>query len=124
MRTLRRKRQSSQSSLREHQMTETSKQLSPPVSGQPAGPCAMVIFGASGDLTKRLLLPSLYHLAKKRLLPKEFALVGCAIEPINQDEFRDKLREELIQFAGAPASGCKFCEWLLERTYYLSGDFR
>ena len=43
-------------------------------------PCALVIFGASGDLTKRKLIPSLYHLAQQRLLPNEFALVGCAIE--------------------------------------------
>ena len=52
--------------------------------GRPAERCAMVIFGASGDLTKRKLLPSLYNLAKKKLLPKEFALVGCAIEEMSE----------------------------------------
>jgi glucose-6-phosphate 1-dehydrogenase len=93
-------------------------------SAKPAGPCAMVIFGASGDLTKRLLLPSLYHLAQKHLLPKEFALVGCAIDTITQEEFKSHLREELTQFAGAPGANCQFCEWLMERTYYIGGDFR
>src|SRR5262249_15606172 len=90
---------------------------------KPAGPCAMVIFGASGDLTKRLLMPSLFHLANKHLLPKEFALVGCAIDDISQDEFRRRLREELIQFASAPDADCRFCDWLVERTYYVTGDF-
>ncbi len=99
----------------------------PPASGQqtrPAGPCAMVIFGASGDLTKRLLLPSLLHLAKKNLLPKEFALVGLAIDTCTQDVFRSRLREELVEFAGAAGADCRFCDWLIERTYYICGDFR
>ena len=90
--------------------------------GRPADRCAMVIFGASGDLTKRKLLPSLYNLAKKSLLPKEFALVGCAIDDISQDEFRSRMRANLAEFAGAPHD-CKFCDWLVERLYYLRGDF-
>ena len=46
--------------------------------GRPGDPCIMVIFGASGDLTKRKLIPALYNLAKDNLLSKEFALVGMA----------------------------------------------
>ena len=46
--------------------------------GRPGDPCVMVIFGASGDLTKRKLIPALYNLAKDNLLSKEFALVGIA----------------------------------------------
>ena len=61
----------------------------------------MVIFGASGDLTKRKLIPSLYNLAQKKLLPKEFALVGCAIEKISEEEFRKQLRADLTEFANA-----------------------
>ena len=85
--------------------------------------CAMVIFGASGDLTKRKLLPSLYHLAKKKLLPKDFALVGCANENFDQKEFRNRVRSDLTEFGDAPES-CRFCDWLLERLYYVAGDFR
>ena len=44
--------------------------------GRPGDPCVMVIFGASGDLTKRKLIPALYNLAKDNLLSQEFALVG------------------------------------------------
>ncbi len=91
--------------------------------GKPADRCAMVIFGSSGDLTKRKLIPSLYHLAQKKLLPKEFALVGCAIEKISEDEFRKQVRADLTEFAQAPEQ-CSFCDWIVERTYYSSGDFR
>ena len=52
-----------------------------PVSQQPErtpDPCVVVIFGASGDLTKRKLLPALYHLEQANLLPKDFAVVGVA----------------------------------------------
>jgi glucose-6-phosphate 1-dehydrogenase len=90
---------------------------------RPGSRCALVIFGASGDLTKRKLLPALYNLAKKDLLPKEFAMVGCAIEPFAEEEFRKQVHEDLKQFAGAPDQ-CRFCDWLLERLYYLSGDFK
>jgi glucose-6-phosphate 1-dehydrogenase len=91
--------------------------------GKPADRCVMVIFGASGDLTKRKLIPSLYHLAQKKLLPKEFALLGCAIEKIGEDEFRKQLRADLTEFGEAP-NDCKFCDWLIERAYYASGDFK
>ena len=83
----------------------------------------MVIFGASGDLTKRKLIPSLYHLAQQRLLPNEFALVGCAIENMSEEEYRRQVRGDLAEFGGA-AEPCKTCDWLLERTYYFSGDFQ
>ena len=83
----------------------------------------MVIFGASGDLTKRKLLPALYNLAQKRLLPSEFALIGFAIDEITEDDFRRRVRKDLREFGGAP-DNCPFCDWLLERLYYLSGDFR
>ena len=90
--------------------------------GRPADRCAMVIFGASGDLTKRKLLPSLYHLAQKELLPKEFALVGCAIDDISADTYHAQVEKDLREFGDAPEK-CKFCDWLLERLYYLRGDF-
>ncbi len=82
----------------------------------------MVIFGASGDLTKRMLLPALYNLAKKNLLPKDFALVGFALEAWSEDEYRQRVHNDLREFGGAPEH-CAFCDWLIERVYYRSGDF-
>jgi len=102
-------------------LTEPQPQGQTPA--RPGDRCCLVIFGASGDLTKRKLLPALYNLAKKELLPKEFALIGCAIQPFGEDEFRHQVRQDLMQFAGAPED-CKFCDWLIERLYYLPGDFK
>ena len=54
----------------------------------PATPCLMTIFGASGDLTKRLLMPALYNLACDGLLPQQFAIIGIAIDDSTTDSFR------------------------------------
>ncbi|MFI5288691.1 MAG: glucose-6-phosphate dehydrogenase [Polyangia bacterium] len=62
-------------------------------------PCAMVIFGASGDLTKRKLIPSLYSLARDRLLPSSFSVVGVARRDIGNDAFRDQMRQSCDEFA-------------------------
>ena len=51
-------------------------------------PCIVVIFGASGDLTKRKLLPALYHLEQSGLLPKDFAVVGVARRPLGSRPLR------------------------------------
>jgi glucose-6-phosphate 1-dehydrogenase len=90
---------------------------------RPADRCAMVVFGASGDLTRRKLLPALYNLAKKKQLSPDFALVGCAIEAIDEQAFRERVRAGLREFGGAPEH-CDFCDWLVERLHYVSGDFR
>src|SRR3954451_15429881 len=58
-------------------------------------PAVMVIFGASGDLTARKLVPALYDLAAQRRLPLEFAVVGISRTPMSHEEFRDKLRKGL-----------------------------
>lgn len=48
----------------------------------------MVIFGATGDLIKRLLVPALYHLGAVQLLPEQFAIVGCAYAELTDAAFR------------------------------------
>jgi glucose-6-phosphate 1-dehydrogenase len=62
---------------------------------QPAAACVMVIFGASGDLTKRLLIPSLYNLAHHNLLPHNFAVVGAGRHQSTNEAFRDAMRTAL-----------------------------
>ncbi|MGH2994739.1 MAG: glucose-6-phosphate dehydrogenase [Gaiellaceae bacterium] len=59
-------------------------------------PCALAIFGASGDLTQRKLFPALYALAYRRLLPERFAVVGVARSPMSTDEFRERMRQAVI----------------------------
>ncbi len=61
--------------------------------GRTPEPCTMVIFGASGDLTSRKLVPALYNLARERRLPGGFSVIGFARRDWNNDSFRDLLRE-------------------------------
>ena len=68
----------------------------------PAGPCCFVVFGANGDLTKRLLVPALYNLASTGLLPENFAIVGVVRNPMPDDQFRQMLADGLKQFATRP----------------------
>lgn len=70
---------------------------------KPADPCAMVIFGASGDLTKRLIVPALYNLARTGLLPAQFALIGVARKEITAESWRNELYDMLKHFVGDPA---------------------
>ena len=69
-----------------------------------ADPCAMVIFGAGGDLTKRLVVPALYNLSRTGLLPDHFALIGVDLAAGSTELWRDHLHEMLTSFIGNPAS--------------------
>ena len=62
-------------------------------------PCAIVIFGASGDLAKRKLFPALYALAFRNLLPTSFAIVGSARTPMSDDDFRTIVEESIREYA-------------------------
>jgi len=61
--------------------------------------CAVVIFGASGDLTRRKLMPALYNLAVSRSLPSGFAVVGVARRAKTNDQFRSEMREGVSSFS-------------------------
>jgi len=63
----------------------------------PPPACAIVIFGANGDLTKRLIIPALYNLARTRLLPKGLALVGVDHNKRTSEEWTAKLKDFLGQ---------------------------
>ena len=88
-----------------------------------AAPCVMIIFGASGDLTKRKLLPALCNLAADDLLPKQFAIVGFATNDFTTESFRKMLGEEIPKYSPAPVE-LKCWDWLAERIYYVRGDFQ
>jgi glucose-6-phosphate 1-dehydrogenase len=81
----------------------------------------MVIFGASGDLTKRKLIPALYNLAKDGLLAEQFAVVGVSRSEMSHEEFRKKLTEEVSEYAPGEVDP-KVWDWLSERLYYSPGD--
>ncbi len=69
------------------------------ISRRPPEPCALVIFGATGDLTRRKLLPSLYNLAHEGQLPAGFAVIGFARRPKTDEEFRAEMREGIERFS-------------------------
>ena len=86
-----------------------------------AEPCAVVIFGATGDLTKRKLVPALYRLVQERLLPAEFAVVGVARTPLSAEEFRARMREAVEEFT---EDGLDEEVWrsFARGLYYAAGD--
>jgi glucose-6-phosphate 1-dehydrogenase len=104
-------------------MSSQSQSTHQPASGRPAGRCAIVVFGASGDLTKRKLVPALINLARDRLLPQEFAVIGIARRPMSDADFRQKLAQALHESA-PPAPDGPLWSWLEQRLYYLSGDLQ
>ncbi len=62
-------------------------------------PCALVIFGATGDLAARKIVPALYNLALQRLLPAAFAVVGAARATLTNEQFRESLHADLVKFS-------------------------
>lgn len=93
-----------------------------PEKDQPAEPCIFVIFGASGDLTKRKLLPSLYNLACHGLLPEKFAVVAVARRPWDDEEFRELMTQDIHQFATQQVDDSLWAGFR-EKMYYCQGDF-
>jgi glucose-6-phosphate 1-dehydrogenase len=90
--------------------------------GAPSGPCAMVIFGAGGDLTKRKLLPALYNLAKGNLLPDQFAIVGVSIESYSSEQFRDLMTKDIREFGDINVDPPTWNAFV-KKLHYVSGDF-
>jgi glucose-6-phosphate 1-dehydrogenase len=88
---------------------------------EPPPPCTLVIFGATGDLTKRLLLPALRNLRRDGLLADDFKLVGIASRDIGDDGFRAHLKKAMADFKAGDGDGD--VEWFLQRAHYLSGKF-
>jgi glucose-6-phosphate 1-dehydrogenase len=93
-----------------------------PETNAAASPCVMVIFGASGDLTKRKLIPALCNLAADNVLPKQFAIIGLATNDFTTETFRQKLSEEIPKYAPLPVDP-NLWAWFNERIYYVKGDF-
>ena len=80
-------------------------------------PAILVIFGASGDLTKRKLLPALYHLRQNKLLPKQFSIVGVARRPLG-DEFARDMKQGVIEFGSGNASDPTLDEFVSHISYF------
>jgi len=105
---------------------DPAREFKPP---PPAGHCALVIFGAGGDLTRRLLVPALYNLARSRLLSDNLALIGVDRADLDTPRWREQLLSTLRGFIDVPASEFRIdavdedaWHWLQERMTYIQGD--
>jgi glucose-6-phosphate 1-dehydrogenase len=87
-----------------------------------AEPCVIVIFGASGDLTKRKLVPALYRLVQERLLPAEFAIVGLARTEMTSEEFRARMKEAVVEFSEAGSVDEEVWNSFAQGLHYLTAD--
>jgi glucose-6-phosphate 1-dehydrogenase len=88
-----------------------------------APPCVMVICGATGDLTRRKLIPALYNLAHAKHLSSHFAIVGFAFDDYTPEAYREHLTKDLHEFAAEPLDQ-DLWKWFLDRISYVHGDFR
>ena len=86
------------------------------------GPATVVIFGASGDLTRRKLLPALYRLADAQRLPPGFSIVGVARTPWTDDEFRRQFHDSLAEFGGDGAATSEVAHSLAQRLHFVAGE--
>jgi glucose-6-phosphate 1-dehydrogenase len=103
-------------------MTTTPAQLDATKKGERTPePCIVVIFGASGDLTKRKLLPALYHLDQAGLLPEDFAVVGVARRDLSAT-FGPDMQDGIIKGGGVDANEAKLKPFL-ERVQYFATNF-
>ncbi len=86
-------------------------------------PAAFVLFGATGDLAHRKVVPALYQLWRTNLLPHEFAIVAVGRRPYTDDAFRAELRASLEQFSRVLPIETQVWESFAERIAYHRGDF-
>jgi len=87
-----------------------------------ADPCTVIIFGASGDLTKRKLVPALYRLTQERLLPAEFAIVGFARSEMSHEDFRAKMKDAILTYSEAKSIDEAVWDSFAKGIYYVAGD--
>lgn len=101
-----------------------------PQRGGKAPPCTVVIFGATGDLTARLLMPAIYNLSRTGLLSDNFSLIGIGRSPETDESFRQDLTDDIKKFVGGGGEGsssdtpfdAKAWDFIASRMSYMSGD--
>lgn len=89
---------------------------------KPKGSHLMVLFGASGDLTKRLLMPAIYNLAFHEALPDQFAILGLAKDQMDDQAFRDKIAKDLQEYGKRKFDPALY-EKLSPCLHYITADF-
>lgn len=90
---------------------------------KPVSPCTVVIFGASGDLTARKLIPALYHLYAEGMLPEPFQVIGVARRHKTDASWREELQAALQRFSRSGAPAPEKWEAFAQGLFYCEGDF-
>ncbi len=88
-----------------------------------AAPCAIVIFGASGDLAKRKLIPALYEMAREKLLPDNFVLVGYARSEMTDVAYQADCREAVTKFARTKPADPALMDRIVKNAFYVQGEY-
>lgn len=96
---------------------------SPFVRERRPAPCSLTIFGATGDLTHRKLMPALYDLACQGVLPDTFTIVGYGRQALSDDEFRDALQQAVDDHYGSETVDTALCLRILHAPRYVQGQF-
>ena len=99
---------------------DTAKQPDAYFCEMPSDPCAIVMFGASGDLAQRKLLPALFDLARHGCLAPRFRLLGFARSPMSDDDFRGKAAEAMKKTSGGNDA---HAQDFLQHIHYFKGDY-
>src|SRR5919202_6720734 len=88
----------------------------------PVHPTTLVIFGATGDLSRRKLLPAIYNLGHEGALPERFNMIGVSRGEMSDDEFRTEAREAISEFSRRETDSTVL-DSLVERMRYVTGSF-
>src|SRR5215471_16181340 len=103
-------------------MAEANPFLDPLRFERRAPPCAVIIFGANGDLAKRKLLPALYRLAYERRLPPNFAVIGNSRTAMRDDVFREKMKDAVEHFLEDSPFDEELWSSFGRNVFYVAGD--
>jgi glucose-6-phosphate 1-dehydrogenase len=95
----------------------------PTGSPPPGGPCAMVIFGGTGDLTARKLFPAIYNMVKSKLLSPDFAIIGVGRNDYSREQYQQVMSDNLDKFVTSTVDP-KLRDWIIQRVFYVSGEFQ
>jgi glucose-6-phosphate 1-dehydrogenase len=88
-----------------------------------AAPCILIIFGASGDLAKRKLIPAVYEMAREKLLAENFALVGFSRSPMSDEAYRKECRDAVAEFARTKPVEQAVWQRIESATHYVQGEY-
>ncbi len=87
----------------------------------PASPCVLVIFGGSGDLAQRKLIPALYNLAEEGLLPEQFAILGVGSTDLGDHGYRERIESNIPGYLTTECDPQRW-RWFAERLHYVQAD--